>query len=192
MAQLLVSLSSLQEPQQHKSENPKFLSPSQSKTNQKFQPLHSNIKLKRHKLQYPIFFPLLFSWKPKKERKLNNGFSPPSFDVAKLVFSPPSRHSKPRRTRWSHQKSLSRKVSEFWMFWFALYCVLGLRSVFVTVGLEVGYEDWRKHTIGRFSDTFQTIGRQSDFRLNHRWVMCKCNIMEHNKLLCMGYSIMPI
>ena len=74
LAQLSISLSSLQEPQQHKSQNPKFLSPSQSKTNQKFQPLHSNIKLKQHKLQYPIFFSLLFSWKPNKERKLNNGY----------------------------------------------------------------------------------------------------------------------
>ena len=74
MAQLSVSLSSLQEPQQHKSQNPEFLSPSQSKTNQKFQLLHSNIKLKQHKLQYPISFSLLFSWKPNKERKLNNGY----------------------------------------------------------------------------------------------------------------------
>ena len=58
------------------------------------------------------------------------------------------------------------------MFWFALCYVLGLRDVFVTAGLEVGYGDWRKHTTGRLSDTFQTTGRQSDFRLNHRWVMC--------------------
>ena len=37
---------------------------------------------------------------------------------------------------------------------------------------EVGYGDWRKHTSGELSDTFQTMGRQSDFRLNHRKVMC--------------------
>ena len=69
MAQLSVSLSSLQEPQQHKSQNPEFLSPSQSKTNQKFQPLHSNIKLKQHKLQYPIFFfPFIFLETKQREK----------------------------------------------------------------------------------------------------------------------------
>ena len=75
MAQLSISLSSLQGPQQHKSQNPKFFSPSQSKTNQKFQHLHKNIKLKQHKLQYPIFFfPFYFLGNQKKERKLNNGY----------------------------------------------------------------------------------------------------------------------
>ena len=69
-------------------------------------------------------------------------------------------------------QTLSRKVSEFLVFWFVLCCVLGLRGVFVTAVLEVGYGDWRKHTTGRLSDTFQTTGRQSDFRPNHRWVMC--------------------
>ena len=83
----------------------------------------------------------------------------------------PSRHSKPRRTCWFHHRSLSKKVSKFWVFWFALCCVLGLRGVFVTVGLEVGYRDWQKHTTGGLSDTFQITGRQSDFDPNHRWVM---------------------
>ena len=69
-------------------------------------------------------------------------------------------------------QTLSWKVSEFLVFWFVLCCVLGLRGVFVTAVLEVGYGDWRKHTTGRLSDTFQTTGRQSDFRPNHRWVMC--------------------
>ena len=69
MAQLLVSLSSLQEPQQHKSQNPEFLSHSQLKTNQKFQHLHSNIKLKQHKLQYPIFFfPFIFLETKQREK----------------------------------------------------------------------------------------------------------------------------
>ena len=67
---------------------------------------------------------------------------------------------------------LSRNFFEFWVFWFTLYCVLGLRGVFVTVGLELGYEDWQKHTIDELSDTFQITGRQSDFHPNHRWVMC--------------------
>ena len=29
---------------------------------------------------------------------------------------------------------------------------------------EVGYGEWRKHTSGGLSDTFQTTGRQSDFQ----------------------------
>ena len=37
---------------------------------------------------------------------------------------------------------------------------------------EVGYGGWRKHTSGGLSDTFQTTGRQSDFRSNHRRVIC--------------------
>ena len=37
---------------------------------------------------------------------------------------------------------------------------------------EVGYGGWRKHTSGGLSDTFQTTGRQSDFRSNHRSVIC--------------------
>ena len=64
--------------------------------------------------------------------------------------------------------SLSRKVFELWVFWFALCCVLGLRGVFVIARLEVGYGDWRKHTTGGLSDTFQTTGRQSDFHPNHK------------------------
>ena len=103
------------------------------------------------------------------------------------VFSP-FRHSKPRRTRWSHHRFLSQKVFKFWMFWFTLCCVLGLRGVFVTVGLEVGYGDWRKHTTGGLSDTFQTTGRYNDFHPNYRWVMCNypldllwINLVKKNK-----------
>ena len=40
------------------------------------------------------------------------------------------------------------------------------------VETEVGYGGWRKHTSGGLSDTFQTTGRQSDFRSNHRRVIC--------------------
>ena len=58
------------------------------------------------------------------------------------------------------------------MFWFVLCSVLGLKGVFVTAETEVGYGDWWKHTSGGLSDTFQTTDRQSDFRPNHRWVMC--------------------
>ena len=36
----------------------------------------------------------------------------------------------------------------------------------------MGYGGWRKHTSGGLSDTFQTTGRQSDFRSNHRRVIC--------------------
>ena len=69
MAQLSISLSSLQEPQQHKSQDPEFLSPSQSKTNRKFQPLHNNVKLKQYKLQYPIFFfPFIFLETKQREK----------------------------------------------------------------------------------------------------------------------------
>ena len=50
--------------------------------------------------------------------------------------------------------------------------VFGLKGVFVTAETEVGCGEWRKHTSGRLSDTFQTTGRQSDFRPNHRWVCC--------------------
>ena len=35
---------------------------------------------------------------------------------------------------------------------------------------EVGYGKQTDHTSGGLSDTFQTTGRQSDFRPNHRWV----------------------
>ena len=37
---------------------------------------------------------------------------------------------------------------------------------------EVGYRKQTKHTLGGLSDTFQTTGRQSDFRSNHRRVIC--------------------
>ena len=37
---------------------------------------------------------------------------------------------------------------------------------------EVDYRKQIEHTSGGLSDTFQTMGRQSDFRPNHRWVMC--------------------
>ena len=36
----------------------------------------------------------------------------------------------------------------------------------------MGYGKQTEHTSGGLSDTFQTMGRQSDFRLNHRWVYC--------------------
>ena len=36
----------------------------------------------------------------------------------------------------------------------------------------MGYGEWRKHISGGLSDTFQITGGQSDFRPNHRWVMC--------------------
>ena len=84
----------------------------------------------------------------------------------------PSRPSKPRRISWSHLRTFSEKVFEFWVFWFALCSVWGLKGVFVTIETDVGYGDWRKHTSGGLSDTFQTTGRQSDFRPNHRWVIC--------------------
>ena len=96
----------------------------------------------------------------------------PSFDDAKKSTFSPSKRSKPRRTAWSHLRSLSRKVFEFWVFWFALCSVLGLKGVFVTTETEVGYGGWRKHTSGGLSDTFQTTGRQSDFLSNHRKVIC--------------------
>ena len=37
---------------------------------------------------------------------------------------------------------------------------------------EVGYGKQTEHTLGGLSDTFQTTGRQGDFRPNHRRVMC--------------------
>ena len=98
----------------------------------------------------------------KPTKPTNGDTKPPNGEpqpiIKTFVFSP-SRHSKSRRTRWSHHRSLSWKVSEFWVFWFALCCVLVLRGVFVTAGFEVGYGDWRKHTTGGLSDTFQTTGR---------------------------------
>ena len=96
----------------------------------------------------------------------------PRFDDAKQVLSP-SPHAPIREEQaWLHLGCLSRKVFEFWGFWFTLCSVLGLKGVFVTAETEVCYGEWRKHTSGGLSDTFQTTGRQSDFRLNHRWVMC--------------------
>ena len=68
--------------------------------------------------------------------------------------------------------SLSRKVFEFLVLWFALYSVLGLKGVFVMAETEVGYGEWWKHTSGGLSDTFQTTGRQSDFHSNPRRVIC--------------------
>ena len=37
---------------------------------------------------------------------------------------------------------------------------------------EVGYGKQTEHISGGLSDTFQTTGRQGDFRPNHRRVMC--------------------
>ena len=37
---------------------------------------------------------------------------------------------------------------------------------------EVGYGKQTEHTSGGLSDTFQTTGRQDDFRPNHMRVMC--------------------
>ena len=36
----------------------------------------------------------------------------------------------------------------------------------------MGYGKQTEHISGGLSDTFQTTGRQSDFRPNHRWVCC--------------------
>ena len=96
----------------------------------------------------------------------------PRFDDAKQVFSPSLDAPNHEEQAWLHLGSLSRKVFELWGFWFALCSVLGLKGVFVTVETEVGYGGWRKHTSGGLSNTFQTTGRQSDFRSNHRRVIC--------------------
>ena len=52
-----------------------------------------------------------------------------------------------------------------------MFC-FGVKRCFVTAETEVGYGGWRKHTSGGLSDTFQITGRQSDFRSNHRRVIC--------------------
>ena len=45
------------------------------------------------------------------------------------------------------------------------------KNTYLTLILtEVGYGKQMGHTSGGLSDTFKTIGRQSDFRPNHRWV----------------------
>ena len=43
---------------------------------------------------------------------------------------------------------------------------------------EVGYEKQTEHTSGGLSDTFQTMGRQGDFRPNHRRVMCNYHLLN--------------
>ena len=109
----------------------------------------------------------------------------PSFDDAKQVFSPP-----PDTPNHEEQADLTlglslEKVFEFWVFWFAFCFVLELKDVFVAAETEVGYEDWRKHTSGGLSDTFQTMGRQSDFFPNHRWVMCNYPLYLFDSAICL-------
>ena len=36
----------------------------------------------------------------------------------------------------------------------------------------MGYGKQTEHTSSGLSDTFQTMGRQSDFCPNHKWVIC--------------------
>ena len=48
----------------------------------------------------------------------------------------------------------------------------GQKYLFTLILTEVGYGKQTEHTTGGLNDTFQTTGRQSDFLLNHRWVMC--------------------
>jgi len=48
---------------------------------------------------------------------------------------------------------------------------------------EVGYRKQTKHTSGGLSDTFQTTGRQSDFRQNHKWVMCNYTLKFSRSIL---------
>ena len=46
------------------------------------------------------------------------------------------------------------------------------KNTYLTLILtEVGYGKQTEHTSGGLSDTFQTTGRQGDFRPNHRRVM---------------------
>ena len=115
-------------------------------------------------------------WNPKSRTDTNTLIffiktTSPSFDVAKLVFSPP-----PDTPNHEEHVDLTTGLSleKFLSFgcFDSRYVVFGLKGVFVMVGTKVGYRDWRKHTLGGLSDTFQTTGRQSDFRPNHMWVMC--------------------
>ena len=123
-----------------------------------------------------LFWHLNKIWYPKSRTNTNTLIfftetTFPSFDVAKLVFSPPP-NTPNHEEHVDITIGLFLKKFEFWVFWFALCCVLGLKGVFVTVGLGVSYGDWRKHTTRGLSDTFQTTSKQSDFCPNHRWVMC--------------------
>ena len=67
--------------------------------------------------------------------------------------------------------SLSKSVWVLGVLIRVMFC-FGVKGVFVTAETEVGYGGWRKHTSGGLSDTFQTTGRQSDFRSNHKRVTC--------------------
>ena len=82
------------------------------------------------------------------------------------------------------------KVFEFWVFWFTLCSVLWLKCVFVTTETEVGYGGWRKDTSGGLSDTFQTMCRQSDFRSNHRMIIC--NYPQKKLFKTRGYINFPL
>ena len=42
---------------------------------------------------------------------------------------------------------------------------------------EVGYEKQTEYTTCGLSDTFQTMGRQSDFHPNYKWVMCNLPLL---------------
>jgi len=95
-------------------------------------------------------------------------FSPLTFDVTKFVFSlPPDTPNHEEYVDLTTGLFLEKFLS-FGCFDSCYFCVLKLRGVFVTAGLEVGYEDLRKHTISGLSDTFQTTDKQSDFHSNHR------------------------
>ena len=93
-------------------------------------------------------------------------------------------------------KLIAPQVSLLKSFWvlgvlIALCYVLGLKGIFVMAETEVGFRDWRKYTLGRLSDTFQTTGRQSDFRPNHRWVMCNYpqKRKKESKALLLSYNM---
>ena len=90
----------------------------------------------------------------------------PSFNDAKQVFSPPP--DAPNHEEQA-ERTLGLSLQKFLSFGcFDLRYVL----FFVTAETEVGYGDWQKLISSGLSDTFQITGRQSDFRQNHRWVMC--------------------
>ena len=113
-------------------------------------------------------------WNPKSRTDTNTLIfftetTFPSFDVAKLVFSPPLDTP-------NHEEHVDLTtglfLKKFWVLGVLIQVMLcfGVKMCFYNCWTEVGYEDWQKHITGGLNDIFQTTSRQSDFCPNQKWL----------------------
>ena len=76
----------------------------------------------------------------------------------------------------------------FFFFWEERDINFEQKCLFIPDFNRGGYRKQIEHTSGGLSDTFQTTGRQSDFRPNHRWVMCNYLLFFLNRFFLFSFN----